>query len=198
MPSKSRGRTADRLSAEPALSATPACTGLARLRSGGPTRRKNSVRMKDDTSCASARPGNLHDSPDGLIPADGVAIRPGERLGGPQSRPARTRPPDSQQVHAGDSGHSSRVGSRTHCLGLERFGQVAVPPKGGKWRLMPVHLELHGALGSAVAYRDHQPGQNHRGPSGDRMALGADGGHESRGTRRDWGGQADRHPYLAS
>ena len=56
----------------------------------------------------------------------GMAVRSGEGLGGPLSRSARTRSSDSQQVHAGDSGHSSRLGNRTHCLRLDRLGQVAV------------------------------------------------------------------------
>ena len=57
-----------------------------------------------------------------------MAVRSGEGLGGPQSRSARTRPSDSQQVYAGDSGHSSGVGSRTLCLVLYRHGQVVAPP----------------------------------------------------------------------
>ena len=119
---------ADRLPAEPALCAIPACTGLERLRSGDTARRRNSVRMKYDVSGARARPRNLHDSPDGIIPADRMAVRSGEGLSGPQSRSARARPSDSQQVYAGDSGHSSGVGSRTHCLVLYRHGQVVAPP----------------------------------------------------------------------
>ena len=45
--------------------------------------------------------------------------------------------------------------------------------KGGKSRLVPVHPELHGALGSALAYGDISPGQNSRSTSRDCLALGA-------------------------
>ena len=48
--------------------------------------------------------------------------------------------------------------------------------EGGKTRLVPVHPELHGTLSSALAYGDISPGQNRRGASHDRMALGEDGG----------------------
>ena len=48
--------------------------------------------------------------------------------------------------------------------------------KGGKTRLVPVHSDLHGALGNALALQRRQPGQNRRGASCDRLAPGTGGG----------------------
>ena len=81
----------------------------------------------DDISCSCASPLDLHGSPDGIVPADGMAVPSGEGLGGPQSWPTRSCPPNSQQVHAGNSSRSGGVDSRTNCLGLGRRGKVAVP-----------------------------------------------------------------------
>ena len=47
--------------------------------------------------------------------------------------------------------------------------------KGGKTRLVPVHPELHGALGSALAYGDISQGRIIRGAYHYCLALGEDG-----------------------
>ena len=48
--------------------------------------------------------------------------------------------------------------------------------KGGKTRLVPVHSDLHGALGNALALQRRQLAQNRRGASCDRLAPGTGGG----------------------
>ena len=126
-----------------------------------------------------------------------MAVAPGEGLGGPQSRPGRTRPPDSQQVHSGDSGHSSRVGSRTHCLGLDRLGQVAAPPTWAASHVWCRCIPSCTSLEQRADLREHQPGEDRRGASHDGVALGAGGCNTCCGAGRDCAGEAGQHSYAA-